>query len=212
MIGQPFSASFFFVVDNSGTSGFASLATNLNGFIFPQFPPRVPIALSNSWIAFTGSGASLSLSGNSFSGSIGTLSFTYINGDPSSYILTSEIPILSAGRADAGGDIRLTLEATSASISLSPVPLPPALPLFVSALAILRFAAYRKPGHHTGLRPQQPADRARRVHKSPKTLEALIDRLLASDMRRTMQGLRLLLKLRRLRILRGRISHVLEDT
>jgi hypothetical protein len=141
MVGQAFSESFFF----SGASGVASLVTNVpSSFILPVIPPSYPVTLNYSGISFSGGAASLTLSGNNFSGSIGSLAFTYVNGNPSSDVLTAEIPILSAGQADAGGNINLTLEATSASISLSPVPLPPALPLFACALAALGIAAFRQ--------------------------------------------------------------------
>jgi hypothetical protein len=144
IIGQTFGESFLIAVTDSGTSGFGSLTTNISGFILPVIPPGFGVSLSNTGLSYVGNASLSFLSGGVASGSIGSLAFTYNLSNPLSDVLTAGIPILSAGRADAPGTINLTLEATFASSSVSAVPLPPALPLFVSALAALGLAALRQ--------------------------------------------------------------------
>jgi hypothetical protein len=66
-------------------------------------------------------------------------------------ILTAQILVDSVDRADDNGVLTLTLQTTQAfgPNSVSPVPLPPSLPMFASALLVLGifgFCARRKHG------------------------------------------------------------------
>jgi hypothetical protein len=131
--GQPFGASFS--IDPLNATGFASLTTNLP-FTFPAGDPNLPIVTA-SGLSFSGPASLLSPGHNNFSGSVGSLTFLYIDGSPSSNILTANVTILAVHRADDSGSLSLTLQPTAASFSVSPVPLPPALPMFASALLIL---------------------------------------------------------------------------
>jgi hypothetical protein len=139
--GQAFSASFLITKTGSATTGVGSLATNLSGFFGNP-------NLSPSGISFSGNAFLLSNPAHDFLGSVGPLSFLYINGSRFGDFLTVQIPIQSVDRADDSGTLDLVLKADKASLSVSsvsPVPLPPALPLFATALLMLGlFAFYAK--------------------------------------------------------------------
>jgi hypothetical protein len=138
--GQAFSASFLITKTGSATTGVGSLATNLSGFFGNP-------NLSSSGISFSGNALLLSNPANDFLGSVGPLSFLYINGSRLGDFLTVQIPIQSVDRADDSGTLDLVLKADKASLSVSssvsPVPLPPALPLFATALLMLGLFAFR---------------------------------------------------------------------
>jgi hypothetical protein len=87
----------------------------------------------------------LSDSANDYYGSIldsgsPVISFVYNNGGLVGDSLIAQISVVSINQADDAGPLNLTLQPTSASVS--PVPLPPALPMFASALLALGLAAY----------------------------------------------------------------------
>ena len=136
IVGQAFSDSFFIAEANSGISHFGSSATTLSGFIKPVFAPGFPGSPNNTGLSY--------LSGSNASGSIGSLAFIHDVSNPLSDGLTADIPIRSAERADPPAVVHLTLPTTAALHSLSSIPLPPALPLFISALAVLAFIALRQ--------------------------------------------------------------------
>jgi hypothetical protein len=145
-IGQPIGEQFVFDVTDLGTTGFGALATNVpsTGFIVPA-SPRSLVSLSNTGTTFSGVSINSSPppSTRNFSGSVGTSGFTYHHGSQSSDILAARRPIiLSASPADDPPTANLSLKVVSSSVS--PVPLPPAGPLFALALAALGIAAFRR--------------------------------------------------------------------
>jgi hypothetical protein len=141
-VGQAISEGFLFANNGSTNVGSAYVSTHLFGLILPLFVPN----LSSAGYSVGGIPATLSFAGDTFLGSVGSsnsvgsFTFTYNAGNPSADVVTAQIPILSAGRADASGFINFSLETTSASFSVSTVPLPSALPLF--ALCLLALGAF----------------------------------------------------------------------
>ena len=148
-IGQPIGDQFVFDVTDLGTTGFGALSTTVpsSGFIVPATPGAL-VSLSNTGTILTGIDASLPpLTGNNFSGSVGTVGFARAQGGQSSDILAVAKPpiiFLSAGSADDPPVSNLTLRPTISSYPVSSVPLPPALPLFGLALAALGIAGFRQ--------------------------------------------------------------------
>jgi hypothetical protein len=139
--GLAFSALFSIHQSSSGTTGSATLSTDLSSISgnLVGSPNQ-----STSGVSYSGNAAFLSDTANNYFGSVGTPSFDffYSNGNPTSDFLIAQIGVHSIDRADDGGILNLTLQPTSASVS--PVPLPPALPMFASALLAPGLAAYVK--------------------------------------------------------------------
>jgi hypothetical protein len=131
MIGQPFTASFLITQTGSITTGVASLDTNFAGVtITPYSTLPGMVDQTSTGIRVYGDASLSSSSPSNFSGAIGALSFVYANG--SGNVLVAPIHVSSINEADDQGAFYLTLNTT-----VSSVPLPPALPMFASALLAL---------------------------------------------------------------------------
>jgi hypothetical protein len=140
--GLAFSALFSIQQSSSGTTGSAKLYTDLSsirGHLVGS-PNQ-----TTSGVTYSGNAMLLSDSANDYYGSIldsgsPVISFVYNDGGLVGDSLIAQISVVSINRADDAGPLNLTLQPTSASVS--PVPLPPALPMFASALLALGLAAY----------------------------------------------------------------------
>jgi hypothetical protein len=144
LVGQPFSAAFFIQKNSSGTFGFVDVATNLSDFVIPVLPPGTGFTITTTGATFVGNASIVVAGAPNYSGSVGfgAFSFVYNNGNPSSDSAFASIPMKSVGRADSNGNVDLTMQVTSASYSVSTVPLPPALPMFASALLALGLVGF----------------------------------------------------------------------
>jgi hypothetical protein len=157
IVGQPFTASFQMAPAGPVASGIATLQTDFphnHIFITPVYvysnPPPGAINQGPTGISVYGGASFDSNSAYTYSGSVGPLSFTYDNGLGS--VLLAPVHVSSVMEADDQGTLFLTLDTTSASLSVSPVPLPPALPMFAAALLALGifgvYARRRLPFHY----------------------------------------------------------------
>jgi hypothetical protein len=144
MAGQSFNASLEWTQTNAGTTAAAVLTTDFpRSVVIPVYPLDTPgvFVQTASGVTIYGDG-SLASSTNEFTGLIGAsafglgpqLLFDYANG---SGTLTANIFVKSIDHADDQGFLTLTLEAHT----VSPVPLPPTLPMFASALLALGIVA-----------------------------------------------------------------------
>jgi hypothetical protein len=143
LVGESFSAIVEVETGVPSPVGYAALSVNLSNtgdFLVP-IPSQTETGASYFGPStFNGS-----------SGSIPGFTFIYTAGSPLSDILTAQILVDSVDRADDNGVLTLTLQTTQAfgPNSVSPVPLPPSLPMFASALLVLGifgFCARRKHG------------------------------------------------------------------
>jgi hypothetical protein len=136
-VGQPISEYLSFHNDGVTNTGSAAVFTSLSGLVLPLFNPN----LTNSSFFVSNLPGSLTFAGDIFSGSVGGFTFTYSAVNPSVDSAIGQAPILSAGRADASGFINFQIDVTSASFSVSTVPLPSGLPMFsLALLALCSFA------------------------------------------------------------------------
>jgi hypothetical protein len=147
MIGQSFNATLAWTQTNAGTTGSVSLTTDFPlSVVIPVYPPNTPgvFVQTTSGVTIYGDGSLASSSTNEFTGSIGVsgfglgppLLFVYDNG---SGTVTARIGVHSIDHADDQGFLDLTLQANNA---VSSVPLPPALPMFASALLALGIVGF----------------------------------------------------------------------
>jgi hypothetical protein len=135
MVGEPFSASVQIQQTGSSITETAILDVNVLGsfFLVPS-PPVVPFQ-SPSGAIYSGSATFIN-NGINTTGSLNGFTFTFPDGNPSKGILTAQFVITGIDRADDSGTLNLTLSA---------VPLPPALPMFASALlALVIFGVYAR--------------------------------------------------------------------
>lgn len=152
LVGQTISAFVSIVQTDNGTFGSASVGTDLSSLTF-----RRPSILSTSGESYSGLTSFSTNSQGLFSGSIGSgfgsfFTFSYSSSNPSLDVVTAPILVQSINRPGDSGSLNLTFHDSGASLSSSsfpgappsPVPLPPALPLFASALAALGFVALRQ--------------------------------------------------------------------
>jgi MYXO-CTERM domain-containing protein len=141
MLGEPFSALVSIQQSSSGAAtGTARLDVNVVGnfYLFP-FPNNQ----TGSGATYSGNTDFRNYNPNFSSGSWPDFTFSYFNGSPSSDVLTAQFNIAGINTADDNGPLSLTLLPTSASVSVvSPVPLPPTLPLFASGLLALGLLAF----------------------------------------------------------------------
>jgi hypothetical protein len=132
MIGEPYSAFVQIQQTGASTTGTASLNVNVRGDFFLFTGPFVGSNQSFSGATYSGN-ALFSSSASGYAGSMPGFTFTHVNGNPSSDTLTAQFFVAGINRADDFGTLNLTL---------SPVPLPPALPLFAFALLALGIVGY----------------------------------------------------------------------
>jgi hypothetical protein len=146
MQGEPYRASFFITQNGPVTTGTATFTGGLPGvFVLVSPPPGTPLQTGPGVSYSNGNASLLSSPPGNFSGSVGSsfpFSFTYHNGNPSADVLTARWPVGAIFRADDSGSFSLTLGVTSASLSVSPVPLPRTLPMFAAALLALGIFGY----------------------------------------------------------------------
>jgi hypothetical protein len=126
MIGEPYSAFVQIQQIGASTRGTASLNVDVRGDFFLFGAPVAPNQ-SSSGATYSGN-ALFSSSASGYTGSMPGFTFTHVNGNPSSDTLTAQFLIAGVNTADDTGTLDLTLRST---------PLPPALPLFASALLAL---------------------------------------------------------------------------
>jgi len=145
LIGDPFVAHFSFEQGSTGTIGSGSLAIDLSAVSGHLYGNQ-----GTSGKDYFGRSLLLSDSSGDFLGSVGSFSFVFVDGSPFRDVLTAQIPFHSIDRADDSGTLKLILDAKTASFSVSAVPLPPALPMFASALLALGvFACLRRKADRT---------------------------------------------------------------
>src|ERR1700684_2006963 len=131
MIGEPYSALVQIQQMGTSTTGTATLNVNVRGDFFLFGAPVAPNQ-SSSGTTYSGN-ALFSSSASGYAGSMPGFTFTHVNGNPSSDILTAQFLIAGVNTADDTGTLDLTLRST---------PLPPALPLFACAVLALGSIGY----------------------------------------------------------------------
>jgi hypothetical protein len=134
VVGENFNAIVEIQTGVSNPLGYAAV-----GVAIPP-PPYVYFSPGQS------SGGASYFGNATFNGSSGSLpggfSFTYVNGSPSSDILTAQFSVAGVNIIDDSGTLTLTLQPTEVFGGVSPVPLPPTLPLFGCAVLALGLFAY----------------------------------------------------------------------
>jgi hypothetical protein len=136
LVGQPFSAVF--AIDPTDGIGTASLTTNLPFSFAAGSLSGLPIATADG-LTFSGPATFLSSpNGFIYSASVGEIGGSFgFNIEAGNVLDVSNVIIVGYMRADNPGSLNLGLQANSVSFSTSVVPLPPALPMFASALLAL---------------------------------------------------------------------------
>jgi hypothetical protein len=134
VVGENFNAIVEIQTGVSNPLGYAAVGVAIPG------PPYVYFSPGQS------SGGASYFGNATFNGSSGSLpggfSFTYVNGSPSSDKLTAQFSVAGVNIIDDSGTLTLTLQPTEVFGGVSPVPLPPTLPLFGCAVLALGLFAY----------------------------------------------------------------------